>query len=388
MLWPEPPTDCPVCRALTGPEPGAIIYPISHRIGDVRRADRIRGALLGLLVADALGRMRDEGHSPDWARVLPGTLAAGGAGQLSLFTAEGVLRMMVRLDIKGIGPAFGVMRHAYDGWMFTQSKVPPKVRDHWVTGGDHWPVGWLVRRHELHRVVGGFAGTISSLQSLDLNVEIEAGEFNHRVNKSEGSGAVVRAAPIGCLFSPDEAFEVGVRNAGYTHGGATAYLGAGYLAALVSRLVAGIPLRNAMVETLAQVEQWPHSARSVAVIQTVLGTGSPGTDLTHANAALLHGLRPLLFLERYEEAVSAALDEGGTAAAVVAGAVWGASHGARMMPAVARTASELSSVAEELADALTTGHRQWVQQQQVGDPARFFDGSFTANILWERFPGW
>ncbi|MEJ7804285.1 MAG: hypothetical protein WKH68_13090, partial [Candidatus Limnocylindria bacterium] len=177
--WPSRDPDCAVCRALVGPAPKRIPYIPPRRVGDVRRADRIRGVLLGALLGDAIGQLHERGLRADWNQIRPGTLRAGGAGQLTVFTAEGLLRMAVRADIKGIGPAYGVMRHAYDGWMFTQGKVPDKVKQHWAAGSSSWPIGWLVRRHELHRVVDGFSGTIAALKTLDLDIALDGREFMH-----------------------------------------------------------------------------------------------------------------------------------------------------------------------------------------------------------------
>ncbi len=47
---------------------------------------------------------------------------------------------------------------------------------------------------------------------------------------------------------------------------------------------------------------------------------------------------------------------GGTAAAAVAGSLWGAERGASRIPGPARVAVDVSSIIEEVADTLVLGH--------------------------------
>jgi hypothetical protein len=345
-----------------------------------------------VLVASALGdaaaKSRVQGPSFDLDRRTPGSLRTGGATQLSLFTAEGLIRMLVRFDIKGIGPAFLVMRHAYDGWMFTQQRVPADVRRHWQAGLDHWPLGWLVRRHELHVRAEGFDGTVAALGRI-IDVDLVDGELHPRVNRSEGSGAVVRAAPIGLLVRPELAFETGVRNAGYTHGGATAYLAAGFVAALVARLVAGTDLSGALEDVLVELRRWPHSARLDEAIQTTRQTGAPPASSTHAASALRHGLKAAMAAPSLDVALASAVNTGGTAAAVVAGSLWGAARGVAAIPGPGRVAVDVSAPLQEMTDAVGVAHRAWVMERPVGpSPADLFEGSAAAHLLWPRFPGY
>lgn len=388
QAWPVRDPDCVVCQSLGGADPPLITCPPPERLDEFQAYDRIRGVLVGGALGDAAGRLAGQGQHLDLDRLTAGGLETGGATQLSLFTAEGLLRMLVRYDIKGIGPAFLVMRHAYDGWVFTQQRVPSEVRQHWASGSDHWPIGWLVRRHELHVRRDGFGGTIAALGRI-VDVDLVDGELQPRVNTSKGSGAVVRAAPIGLLVRPELAFEVGIRNAGYTHGGATAYLAAGFLAALVARLVGGIGLSDAVDATHAELQRWPHSG---VLAQAVVLARSPGgsiTGLSHASSALCWGLRASLGATSLDGSLSAAIGGGGTAAAVVAGSIWGAAHGAAAIPGPARVAVDVSAPIEELVDAIGVGHRAWVMGRPLGPaPDGAFGGSAAADLLWTRFLGY
>ncbi len=90
-----------------------------------------------------------------------------------------------------------------------------------------------------------------------------------------------------------------------------------------------------------------------------------------------------------DAALDAAVQGGGTAAAIIAGSLWGAAHGATAIPGPARVAPDVSAATEELADAISVAHRAWVMDRPVaqaqGDP---LDGSAVAHLLWTRFPGY
>lgn len=55
----------------------------------------------------------------------PGSLGTGGATQLGLSTAEGLIRLYSRFAAKGIGSAWGVIRHAVDRWMGNAGSTRP-----------------------------------------------------------------------------------------------------------------------------------------------------------------------------------------------------------------------------------------------------------------------
>ena len=66
------------------------------------------------------------------------------------------------------------------------------------------------------------------------------------INDSKGAGGIMRVAPVGLVFMPERAFEVGVETAAITHGHPTGYLAAGFFADVLARVVRGVGLRDAI----------------------------------------------------------------------------------------------------------------------------------------------
>src|SRR5712691_1249092 len=109
---------------------------------------RVHGCLMGGAVGDALGapvefmtlaeiRAR---YGPAGVREYVGVAEGGQTRyglvsddtQMTLFTAEGLIRAGVRTD-RGIGLTVAVVHHAYDRWLDTQiNPAPTGQRDGWL----------------------------------------------------------------------------------------------------------------------------------------------------------------------------------------------------------------------------------------------------------------
>lgn len=57
------------------------------------------------------------------------------------------------------------------------------------------------------------------------------------INNSKGCGGIMRISPVGLLFQPDFAFQVGAQCAAITHGHPSGYLSAGFLSSMIAFLV-------------------------------------------------------------------------------------------------------------------------------------------------------
>ncbi|MEQ7123544.1 ADP-ribosylglycohydrolase family protein [Actinopolymorpha sp. B11F2] len=226
-----------------------------ERLQDYR--SRVRGCILGGAVGDALG-------APIEFLSLDAILRAHGADgltdlapmngdrrglvtddtQMTLFTAEGLIRASVRAD-RGICHAPSVVYQAYLRWLATQDEPapPPDVS------------GWLGRQGWLYAQRAPGNACISGLRASRMGTR-EA-PANPR---SKGCGTVMRSAPFGLLpppgWEPRKCFDLSVDCAVQTHGHPTGYLAAGALAAIVRILVDGARLDDAVDETLALLKTY------------------------------------------------------------------------------------------------------------------------------------
>lgn len=378
---------CKVCGRLPEGEPPAVRWPAPVKADEWARDDRIRGAFFGLALGDALGSLAHAGEAVP-ADPAPGSLRTGGATQLALFTAEGVVRMYVRFAAKGIGPAWGVIRHALDRWMATQAREPNTT---FAWQPETWPDGWLVRQHRLHRRVEGFGATV---EALGVQADTWEGMPERRVatslpNTSSGAGALVRVLGAGLVAMPKDATLVGAIAAAITHGGADGYLAGGAMARLVAGLVAGAPIESARRAASSDLSHW---AGSGPVRAALAGGGAVGpTSATRALAAAMSYAAlgapddPIVTIGR-------AVAAGGTSAGVVAGALAGARLGASAFPSPWLVAPDVADIVEEVARACSAAHRAWAMGRALPGYEQVPDMPFEEHpacaLFWPRFPGW
>lgn len=203
--------------------------------GKTRRTQaHYRGCLLGVAVGDALGssvefmsiaEIRNR-FGPSGVRDMERAYGRRGAitddTQMTLFTAEGLLRASVQKREHGLSSPPDVLHHAYVRWLWTQGST--SVASWEPSKAD----GWLFGIRELHqrRAHGN-----TCLSALMRTAEGPA------QNNSKGCGGVMRAAPIGMMPFGD-AFELATAAAALTHGHPTGSL-AGVFAALLDRLFEG-----------------------------------------------------------------------------------------------------------------------------------------------------
>src|SRR4051794_36696955 len=198
---------------------------------------RIRGCLLGGAVGDALGaavefdtidRIRQRFGPDGIADYAPAYGRVGAITddtQMTLFTAEGLLRAYTRAVSKGISHAPGVVDHAYARWLATQGERSRR----WLR--EDGPDGWLIAVTALHdrRAPGN---TCLAAMRAD-----RPGSVEQPLNDSKGCGGVMRVAPAGLLGEAygADVFELGRDTAALTHGHPSGYLAAGAMAGAGAR---------------------------------------------------------------------------------------------------------------------------------------------------------
>ncbi|MEV6097723.1 ADP-ribosylglycohydrolase family protein [Nocardia sp. NPDC051981] len=242
-----------------------------------RLFDRVRGALLGGAIGDALGwpieflslqQIRGRYGAAGVTGFLPGPDPAAPQQitddtQMTLFTAEGLLRCP-----PGADPA-PALRRAYLRWRDTQQQEKPAADVD----------GWLAGHRFLYamRSPGNACLTGLRRQAEGFVPPLEFGEPGPVNPKSKGCGTVMRSAPFGLAgFGADRAFYTAMRCAQLTHGHPTGYLAAGALAILIDSVLSGTELPIAVQDTISRLAPMPASAETITALAAALTTAHLG----------------------------------------------------------------------------------------------------------------
>lgn len=225
-------------------------------------ADSVVGCLLGGAVGDALGAVVEfdsideilRRHGPDGVVEFP---PGGGRitddTQMTLFTAEGLVRARRRYDARRVDHSTDELWLAYRRWLHTQGEGGPAGGQ-----GD----GGLVEEPLLrHRRAPGK----TCLSALIGN---DPGFVDVPVNNSKGCGGVMRVAPIGLVARRPSG--LGIASAALTHGHPSGYLAAGAAADIIARLQAGQSLPAAAGAAFEALALWEGHEETTAALRSAL----------------------------------------------------------------------------------------------------------------------
>lgn len=184
--------------------------------------------------------------------------------QMTLFTAEGLLRAYVRENEKGIGGALNtIAHHSYLRWLHTQGAAVN--RGNIKSGVYDIKKGWLINQKELYK---RRAPGITCINALSSGI---AGTMEDPINDSKGCGTIMRMAPVGLMITNRvSAFKVGCELAAITHGHPSGFLSAGFLASITADLVNGISLSAAIVNASVILKKWNEHRETLAAVEQAL----------------------------------------------------------------------------------------------------------------------
>jgi ADP-ribosylglycohydrolase len=358
-------------------------------MSDIDHPSRVLGCLLGGAVGDALGapvefdslaeiRSRfGAGGVTDYVEAYGRRGAITDDTQMTLFTAEGLIRAFNRYSSRGIASVPAAIDRAYRRWGVTQGL--PWVRE------EHFnqdPDGWLIGVPELHsrRAPGN-----TCLGALATH---RHGTPQEPINGSKGCGGVMRVAPI--AFTGAGAFELGCQAAALTHGHPSGYLSAGFLSLMLQELFGGRGLPDAIQSAIGELKRWPdHQEVERAVRRAIdrAGAGVRAEDLEElgkgwvAEEALAIGLAAVLSGRDFRESVLLAVNHSGDSDSTgsIAGQIRGVMDGVEAIPESWLARLELRREIETIAEDL---HRCFVEG--VPDAPDNPDGTYD----WDRYPGW
>lgn len=166
--------------------------------------------------------------------------------QLTLFTAEGLLRSITRAKTRGITrevqDTAAFVYRAYLRWLYTQGLKTPVWNQ---TDYD----GWLIKVKALYayREPG-----VTCITTLGKGV---MGTMDKPLNDSKSCGAVMRVAPVGLTENEEDVFDVASSIAAITHGHKTGFLAAGTFASIIYYIIEGFSLNEAINKAIERLKE-------------------------------------------------------------------------------------------------------------------------------------
>jgi ADP-ribosylglycohydrolase len=334
-----------------------------------RKLEFFRGCLLGGAVGDALGwtveflkykeiirRYGDDGIR-DLVCAPSGKAEITDDTQMTLFTAEGILRAETRGDERGICHVPTVVYHAYQRWLHTQGY--PRWEDQAFIYN-----GWLLDVKELHVQRAPGNTCLSALWSRKL------GTVEQPVNKSKGCGGVMRVAPAGLFYPTETAFRMGMDFAAITHGHPSGYLASGALSLIISYIIRGDEMESAVRKALEELKKYDHHEECYQALEEAVRLAFSDLEPVEAIHKLGEGwvaeealaisvYCALKFKHDFKEAIIAAVNHNGDSdsTGAITGNILGAYLGMSAIPNDWLDKVELKEVITQVADDLLTGYQ-------------------------------
>jgi ADP-ribosylglycohydrolase len=351
---------------------------------------RIEGCVIGGAVGDALGaavefdsiarirrRFGPSGISdPAEAYGVRGAITDD--TQMTLFTAEGLIRAYVRAVTKGLSHAPSVVDHAYARWLATQGERCRR----WEVGEHD---GWLIGVPGLHHRRAPGNTCLAAMRADRM------GTVDAPLNDSKGCGGVMRVAPAGLVarrYSGD-IFELGCDTAALTHGHPSGYLAAGALAEIIARICAGEPLDAALDSAERRLRDRPRHEETLEALRAARTLAASGRDPSAeavaslgegwvAEEALAIAVYCALVARDFAHGVRLAVNHSGDSdsTAAMTGNILGALWGDQTIPHAWVTGLEVRDVVLRVAEDMSAIYGE-------GEPPDVENGEW-----WERYPGW
>ena len=355
---------------------------------------RIRGCLLGGAVGDALGAPVEFMRLTEIkARFGPQGIAEydqayGRSGaitddtQMTLFTAEGLLRAYVHGNLKGICSVPSVICHAYLRWLLTQG-VTPAAKEMQI-GKD----GWLWKEKTLHSRRAPGNTCISSLKGMTRFTDERA------KNNSKGAGAIMRVAPVACFVrsgdqaAAEDVFHLGKEISWITHGHPSGYLSAAAFAVILHALLWEHSMKIGIQRARTLLSREDDSDETLAAIEVALACVEKRVEPEPAiqkigeawvgEEALGVAIYCALMADDLASGVRMSVNHDGDSdtTGLLVGQVLGAINGEAAIPAHWLRDLEAQEIIRQVSDDLCD-YSEW----NLEDPAQ-------AGSVRERYPGW
>ncbi|MDN3015524.1 ADP-ribosylglycohydrolase family protein [Paenibacillus sp. BSR1-1] len=347
-----------------------------------RTQEFFRGCLIGGAIGDALGwpvefNKHDQivqQYGPngiqDLQLVSSGKAQITDDTQMTLFTAEGILRAETRGIRKGICHPPSVVFFAYQRWLLTQGY--PRIDDYeWIYDG------WLLGVKELHARRAPGNSCLSAL------LNRKHGTIEEPINNSKGCGGVMRVVPIGLFCLKERAFDMAADCAALTHGHPSGYLSAGALASIVASIIEGADILTAVKQSIMELKTKEHHEECTRILEKALdlvvksdlsdyeAISQLGEGWVGEEALAVSVYCALKYNSDFKKAIVAAVNHNGDSdsTGAITGNILGAYLGLNKIPADWVEKVELNDIIIQVADDLLTGHQE-------------------TDEWWNRYPGY
>lgn len=173
--------------------------------------------------------------------------------QMTLFTAEGLIRAQVRDRLKGICHAPSVVHHALLRWQRTQGETTQVQTDE---------VGLIADpRLRVRRAPG-----LTCLAALSASERLG----QPARNDSKGCGTIMRVAPVALMVPRDWVRDMAIETSALTHGHPTGQLAAAAWAEILADVAGGAPLEKAAGEAYRNYAGMEHGEETAAALLAAL----------------------------------------------------------------------------------------------------------------------
>lgn len=314
------------------------------------------GSAVEFLSIDAIRAKYGEAGITDLVCAESGLAEITDDTQMTLFTAEGILRAGSSGQGKSIEQVTLSVYHAYLRWLVTQGY--PKVEEY-----DRIYDGWLLEIKELHHRRAPGDTCLSALLSN------ERGTFEKPLNNSKGCGGIMRVAPAGLAYPKELAFNMGAEFAVITHGHPSGCLSAGALAYIIAAIVEGNSLEEAVVGALAVLIDYDGHEECAVILKKSIELA--GSELADSEAIKILGegwvgeealaiavFCALKHRDDFRQAIIAAVNHSGDSdsTGAITGNIVGAYLGLSSIPEEWVKKLEIREVIEQVADEIVSSN--------------------------------
>lgn len=290
--------------------------------------------------------------------------------QMTLFTAEGLIRGALRGNYKGVCHLPSVVHHALLRWLKTQGEEPRMEIDA--------EVGLIADKRMWVRAAPGNTclGALRAAQQFGVPLKVE--------NDSKGCGTIMRIAPIALCISPGSIRELAIETSALTHGHPVGQLAASAWAEMLSDVYNGGDMLTAAERVADEYTSIERDACPVIkAIQNALNAprdGRPETVETLgggwvAEEALSIALYACLASNGFEEGLQISVTHSGDtdSTGAIAGNMLGLMYPSQVF--AHRWSEELSG-------------RDLVARLALDLPWAPYWDEQSPDCIWSQYPGW